>query len=60
MMGGGLCQDVLRMVEDWIPQRSYRSEPKFQNDLQEYLDERLNEPVGMGSAWESGLKNNYP
>lgn len=47
MMGGGLCQDVLGMTEDWIPKRSYRSETKFQNDLQAYLDEQLNEPTGM-------------
>ncbi|QSG10020.1 hypothetical protein [Halapricum desulfuricans] len=48
MIGGGLGNEVLQYVEEWIPDRSYRSETKFQNDLQEYLDQRLNESGGMG------------
>jgi hypothetical protein len=48
MIGCGLCTEVVRYVEDWIPERSYRSESKFQNDLQDYLDYRVNESGGVG------------
>ena len=48
MIGGGLCGEVVQYVEEWIPSKSYRKETKFQNDLQDYLDQRLNKSDGMG------------
>lgn len=54
MLGGGLCGEVVQYVEEWIPERKYRKEVKFQNDLQEYLDERLNESSGMGMGIATG------
>lgn len=48
MVGGGLSQEVIGYVEEWIPERRYRTETKFQNDLQSYLDYRLNEAGGQG------------
>lgn len=41
-------QKVAQSVDDWIPKRAYRTEKKFQNDLQQYLDERLNSSGGGG------------
>lgn len=37
---------VARSVDDWIPKKAYRTEKKFQNELQQYLDERLNSGGG--------------
>lgn len=54
MIGGGLGNEVLQYIEEWIPERSYRSEKKFQNDLQDYLDQRLNESGGMGIGLGGG------
>lgn len=54
MIGGGLCNEVVQYVEEWIPERSYRKEHRFQNDLQEYLDERLNESGGFGMGLGGG------
>lgn len=48
MLGGGLGRQVLGFVKDWIPSRSYRAEHRFQNDLKEYLDTRLNDTGGTG------------
>ncbi|MFB6187286.1 MAG: hypothetical protein ABEI86_10520 [Halobacteriaceae archaeon] len=55
MMGGGLCNEVVGYIEEWIPERAYRSETKFQNDLQDYLDYRLNESGGMGMGMDIGM-----
>lgn len=65
-MGGGLCREVVQYVEDWIPEKNYRSESKFQNDLQAYLDERLNESgggmgpgMGFGGGEQVPIKREY-
>lgn len=65
MIGNGLGNEVLQYVEDWIPERSYRSEVKFSNDLQEYLDGRLNESetmdigLGVGGQEPIPVKREY-
>lgn len=41
-----------RAVEEWTPQEDYDHESKFQNDLQEYLDKRLNASQGFGQQQE--------
>lgn len=47
MMGDQqLAKRVLGLVEDWRPTKAYGHENKFQTELQEYLDERLNESGG--------------
>lgn len=50
MIGGGPSgREVLRLVEDWIPEKAYRSEVKYSNDLQDWLDRELNSGgMGMG------------
>lgn len=47
-----LAQDVKRAVEEWTPQEDYGHESKFQNDLQDYLDRRLNSSSGFGMQEE--------
>lgn len=59
-MGGGLSQEVIGYVEEWIPERSYRTESKFQNDLQSYLDYRLNEQGGQGLGGGMGGRQQIP
>jgi len=54
MLGDGLCRDVVQYVEEWIPEKSYRKEHGFQNDLQEFLDKQLNESTGMGLGLGNG------
>lgn len=56
-MMGGLCGEVRQYIEEWVPERNYRSETKFQNDLQDYLDERLNETGGFGGLGLGGGGN---
>lgn len=47
MMGSGPNPgDVVQLVEQWRPKKAYRSEPKFQNDLQDWLDQELNRGGG--------------
>lgn len=60
MMGGGICNEVVGYVEEWIPERKYRKEHRFQNDLQEYLDARLNESGGMGTGFGMGGSDQMP
>lgn len=43
-----LARDVKRAIEEWTPEQDYGHESKFQNDLQEYLDRRLNQSRGFG------------
>lgn len=44
MLGGNQkFQEVVDLVERWRPSQDYGHESKFQNELQEYLDECLNE-----------------
>lgn len=40
--GGQLFDDVLREVRAWNPSKEYGHESKFQNELKNFLDERLN------------------
>ena len=37
-----LARDVVSAIEEWTPSEAYDHESKFQNELQEYLDHRLN------------------
>lgn len=37
---------VLQLVEAWVPEKAYRSESKFQNDLKDYLEQQLNSGGG--------------
>lgn len=37
-----LARNVVSAIEDWTPSEAYNHESKFQNELQEYLDRRLN------------------
>lgn len=50
MIGGGnqLYQEVLGLVDHWIPEKAYRHERKFQSELQDYLDQELNAGGGGG------------
>lgn len=48
-------RDVVQLVERWCPKRAYRSEKKFQNDLQDYLDDQLNR--GGGGLLGGGGRN---
>ena len=43
-LGGNqqLAREVASAIEEWIPSEAYDHESKFQNELQEYLDQRLN------------------
>lgn len=52
MFGGGqqTFQKVQQLVEQWPPEKAYRSERKYQTDLSEYLDDQLN-----NSGSDSGL-----
>lgn len=49
MFGGGqqTFQQVVDLLDQWRPEKAYRSERKYQQDLQGYLDEQLNSG-GMG------------
>ena len=60
MIGGDICDEVVRYVEDWIPKRSYRSEKKFQNDLQDHLDTSLNESSGMSMGMGENAGGQFP
>jgi hypothetical protein len=42
-----LSRDVVSAIEEWTPSEAYGHESKFQNELQEYLDRRLNANNGM-------------
>jgi hypothetical protein len=37
-----LAREVVSAIEEWTPSKAYDHEAKFQNELQEYLDKRLN------------------
>lgn len=57
MIAGGsqLFSEVLDQVEYWIPDKAYGHERKFQSELQDVLDHRLNEakssdPFGLESG----------
>jgi len=44
MLGEGQkFQEVLNLVEGWVPEKAYGHERKFQDELQDYLDTQLNE-----------------
>jgi len=47
MFGGQqLGPQVLRCVESWVPEKAYRKESRFQDDLKEYLEHQLNSSGG--------------
>lgn len=52
MMGGDqqTFEDVLNLVETWVPKEAYGHEREFQSELQEYLDTQLNEQQGGGGV----------
>lgn len=56
-LGGNqqLARKVASAVEQWNPSKAYGHESKFQNELQEYLDQRLNEGGSMMSAENSDI-----
>lgn len=41
-----LFEDVIQEVNQWIPSKAYDHERKFQDELQDYLDEKLNSGGG--------------
>lgn len=45
--GQQLFRDALQEVKNWIPSKAYGHERDFQDELQDYLDERLNTGGGM-------------
>lgn len=60
MMGGDqqTFDQVIELVDAWIPQKAYGHERKFQSELQEYLDTQLNEKSnGGGMAALGGIGN---
>ncbi len=42
-----LARTVATAIEEWTPSEAHGHESKFQNELQEYLDKRLNADSGM-------------
>jgi hypothetical protein len=55
MIGGGICNQVVEYIEQWVPE-AHDDEYGFQNELQSYLDTQLNESgnpdvhVGLGGG----------
>ena len=41
--GARLYSDVIREIQNWVPSQDYDHESKFQNELKDVLDERLND-----------------
>lgn len=55
MQGQDTFRQVLRGIEQWIPERAYQHEKRFQKDLQSYLDDYLNSQsngLALGSPGE--------
>lgn len=46
MIGGQLGPEVWDLVQRWTPSEVYGHERKYQSELRDYLDERLNESGG--------------
>ena len=44
--GQQLFDDVIQEVNNWIPSEEYGHESKFQNELKDFLDEKLNSGGG--------------
>jgi len=57
MMGGDhqIFDQVVDLVDAWIPQQAYGHERKFQSELQDYLDQELNEQQGGGMGLLDGV-----
>lgn len=55
MIGGDhqTFQQVVDAMERWIPEKKYRRETKFRDDLQDYLDAQLNS--GGGGVLGGGM-----
>lgn len=45
-MGGQLGPRVYQLVDAWVPEKAYRSESKFQADLQNFLEAEFNSGGG--------------
>ncbi|MFB6158977.1 MAG: hypothetical protein ABEJ95_04970 [Candidatus Nanohalobium sp.] len=45
--GQQLFEDVIQELNQWIPSKAYGHERKFQDELQDYLDENLNQGGGL-------------
>ncbi|TKR27914.1 hypothetical protein [Natronomonas salsuginis] len=50
-----LARKVASAIEHWNPSKAYGHESKFQNELQEYLDQRLNEGSSMMFAEKNDI-----
>lgn len=57
-MAGNVHQKVVKAIERWTPDRNYRKEKKYQDDLAEYLDHTLNSS-GLGSMLGLGDDTEY-
>lgn len=44
--GNQLGPQVLDLVEAWVPEKAYRKETRFRDDLMDFLDDRLNSGGG--------------
>lgn len=65
MIGGGnqLYQEVLDLVEYWIPSKKYDHESKFRKELKQFLETNLNEQrndlMGMGGGGQYVVKKEH-
>lgn len=65
MMGGNrqLYEEVLSLVEYWIPEKAHGDERKFQTELKEFLERELNagnnDPLGMGGGKDYVVKKEH-
>ncbi len=59
MIGNQIGQTVWELVQQWVPSQVHDHERKYQSELQDYLDERLNNPnergIGIGGGIGTGL-----
>jgi len=61
MIGGGICDEVIQSIDEWVPDNHDR-ESGFQNELQKYLQERIDEANSSNIRWSWGglLAENTP
>lgn len=61
MMGNSICDDVVGYIDAWVPQ-DHDNEYGFQDELQTYLDECLNESGNTNThpAFGGGTGQQYP
>lgn len=46
-MVNALFDDVVRAIQKWVPEKHYRSEKGYQNDLSQYLRNAMKQPQGL-------------